>query len=112
MGFDVDIDKMFVELGNEVANETLELKESQMQTLKIGFVDLAYLVAVHDLDEQIERLLLGHVQEQRGNEEREALTVADLFVVDRVGLAQLVECLLAGLVLKVRVTRECSVDVA
>lgn len=112
MGFDIDVDKVLVELGYEVTYETLELEESQMKTLEVGLVDLAYLVAVHDLDEQIERLLFGHVQEQRGDEERETLTIADLFVVDWVGLAELVESLLAGLVLEVGVAWECAIDVA
>ena len=112
MRLDIDVDEMLIELGHKIPNETLELKEPQVKTLKIGLVDLSNLVSIHDLDEEIERLLFRHVQEERGDEEGEALAVADLFVVDRIGLAELVESLLARLVLKVRVARECSVDVA
>lgn len=83
-----------------------------MQAFEVGLVDLANLVAIHDLDEQIERLLLGHMQQDGRDEKGQTLAVADLFVVDRVRFAQLVESLLTCLFLKVRMAWECAVYVA
>ena len=41
---------------------------------------------VHNLDEDAERLLLRHLQQERGDEEALALAVPDLAVVHRVRL--------------------------
>jgi len=83
-----------------------------VECFEVGLVDLSHFVFVHDFDEEIEGLLFGHVKKERGDEEGEALTVADFFVVDGVGFAELVESLLAVFVLEELVTREGAIDVA
>ena len=61
MRLDIDVDEMLIEFGHKIPYETLELKKPQVKTLEIGLVDLSNLVSIHDLDEQIECLLLRHV---------------------------------------------------
>ena len=108
----IEVDKVFVQRAELGSDQAFQLIKTHVQALEVGLVDLAYLVAIHYFDEQIERLLFGHVQEKRGDQKGEALAVAHLFVVDRVGLGELVEGLLAALVLKELMTRESAVYVA
>ena len=58
-------------------------------------VKISETVFEHDLHQDPEGLLLGHLEQQRGDEEALALAVADLRVIDRVGLADPVQSLLA-----------------
>jgi len=60
---------VLVELGKMLARQTLKLEEAQVQRLEVGLVDLAYFVSVHDFDEEVEGLLLGHVEQEGGDEE-------------------------------------------
>ncbi|RNA21872.1 hypothetical protein BpHYR1_049501 [Brachionus plicatilis] len=110
--FNVQIDKVLIKLWQKFFDQAFQLKKPQMKTLKIGLENLSNFILVHNFDQQIKRLLLGHVQKKRGDQERQALAIADLFIINGISLANFVQSLLSILFLKELVARKSAVDVA
>ena len=92
---DVQVEEVHVQLREVVVEEALQLVKLAVQLLQAAAVEAPEAVVVHDPNEDAEGLLLGHVQEEGGDEEGKALAVANLLVVVRVGLADEEELLLA-----------------
>jgi len=111
MRLNIQISKMLVQLWQMLLHQVFQLEKPQVQRLKIGLVNLTHLIPIHDLHKQVEGLLLRHMQQERRDQKRQALTISHLFVIDGIGLAQLVQSLLPVLVLKELVAREGAINV-
>ena len=63
------LSKVLPYVWHQVLDEAIELVESELELLEVLPEHIAQPQVVHHLDEDAERLLLGHLQEERGDEE-------------------------------------------
>ncbi len=56
MCLDIQVDEMFMNRGYNLAQNLLELIKPQIERLEVCFVNVAKLIAEHDLAQQVECL--------------------------------------------------------